>query len=146
MVTKPKNLQAAQEAFIDLVRTETGLMRDVNAFLAGYGLSVPQYNVLRILRGAGGEGLPSGRITERMLSRLPDITRLVDRLEAEGFVTRVRSDEDRRVVLIRITDAGLKRLEELDRPMLDFHATQFAALTRAELGELTRLLRKARES
>jgi len=136
--------RAAHEAFLDLVRTESAKMREVNGFLAGHGLTVPQYNVLRILRGAGGDGLPCGGISARTLTRLPDITRLVDRLEHEGYVARNRGAEDRRVVLIRIRSKGLALLEELDGPILELHVGQFADLTDAELEELGRLLRKAR--
>ena len=135
---------AAHEVFLDLVRTESEKMREVNSFLSEYGLTGPQYNVLRILRGAGKEGLPCGKISERMLTQLPDITRLVDRLENEGYVIRVRSTGDRRVILIRISAKGRNLLEKLDAPILELHTTQFTSLTQSELKELGRLLLKVR--
>jgi DNA-binding MarR family transcriptional regulator len=133
-----------QEAFTNLVRTESEKMFELASLLKGHGLSDPQYNVLRILRGAGEEGLPCGEISNRMLTHLPDITRLVDRLENAGFVTRERPREDRRVILIRITARGLKLLGRLDEPVAGLHKGQFSGLTRKELQDLSRLLVKAR--
>lgn len=143
---KDASSNAAHKVFIDLVRTESEKMREVNSFLSEYDLTAPQYNVLRILRGAGKDGLPCGKISERMLTQLPDITRLVDRLANEGYVTREHSAGDRRVILIRISATGLALLEDVDHPILELHAAQFANLTRSELGELGRLLQKARGS
>ena len=133
-----------QQLFTNLVKTEAEKMFEVAALLREYGLTEPQYNVLRILRGAGKEGLPCGQISERMLTRLPDITRLVDRLERDGLVSRVRPREDRRVILIRIKPKGLKLLDNLDAPMLELHRAQFSGLTKAEAREFKRLLEKAR--
>lgn len=124
--------------------TESAKMFELNLLLRKYGLTEPQYNVMRILRGAGKDGLPCGRISERMLTRLPDITRLVDRLVARRYVTRAKSSEDRRVILIQIARRGLELLGQLDEPVLALHKTQFARLTKTELGQLTALLNKAR--
>lgn len=148
MATKKReehaSLKTAHEVFLNLVRAESEKMREVNSFLSEYGLTGPQYNVLRILRGAGKDGLPCGKILERMLTQLPDLTRLVDRLENEGYVTRTRSAGDRRVILIRISAKGLELLQDVDNPILELHAAQFASLTSSELRELGRLLQKAR--
>jgi DNA-binding MarR family transcriptional regulator len=135
----------AQQAFIELVRSESSRMAELNALLRPEGLSEAQYNVLRILRGAGQDGLPCGQISARMLTRLPDITRLVDRLERQGRVTRFRPASDRRVVLIRITAAGRRLLARLEVSVRDLHDDQFAALTRMELRQLVRLLVKVQE-
>lgn len=141
---KHASLKEAHEVFLNLVRAESEKMREVNSFLSGYGLTGPQYNVLRILRGAGKDGLPCGKISERMLTQLPDLTRLVDRLENEGYVTRTRSAGDRRVIQIRISASGLELLQDVDNPILELHAAQFASLTSSEISELGRLLQKAR--
>ena len=108
-----------------------------------YGITGSQYNVLRILRGEG-EALPCLEIASRMITQLPDITRLVDRLEAAGLVTRSRTTEDRRVVLIQITEAGLRLLSQLDEPVKAMHRRHLGHLSRDELAELNRLLVKAR--
>ncbi len=138
------NRSPEQLAFVHLLRTQNEKLAELSALIKAHGLSEPQYNVLRILRGAGEEGLASGRISERMLTRLPDITRLVDRLERAGLVTRERVEGDRRVVVVRITPEGLTLLHELDGPIGELHKRQFSALTRTELAELIRLLRKSR--
>src|SRR5437867_12720314 len=95
----------AEEAYLNLLRTTTMLAADFERLFKQAGLSEPQYNVLRILRGAGGGGtglgLPCLEIASRMITRVPDITRLVDRLEAAGLVERSRTSEDRRVVLVK---------------------------------------------
>ncbi|MFQ5747582.1 MAG: MarR family winged helix-turn-helix transcriptional regulator [Gemmatimonadota bacterium] len=131
---------------MDLVRTADRLMCDVVRLVQGAGLSEPQYNVLRILRGAGEEGLPCGRIAGQMLTRAPDVTRLVDRLEEGGLVRRVRPPgADRRIVLVRLTEAGRSLLDRLDEPVERLHRAQFDGLTRAELRELRRLLRRVRQ-
>src|SRR5690349_19708554 len=133
-----------QEAALNVVRTADHLGQEFTRLFHGHGISGPQYNVLRILRGVGGDGLPCVDIAGQMITRMPDITRLVDRLEAAGLVARRRTEEDRRVVLVRITPAGLELLARLDRPVLDLHRRQLGHLTRAELAELNRLLVKAR--
>src|SRR5207245_10164892 len=96
------------EVFLNLLRTADALLRDVEQILKAVELSHTQYNVLRILRGAGRQGLACQEIGERMLTRDPDITRLLDRLEARALVSRARGRADRRVVQTRITPAGLR--------------------------------------
>src|SRR5205823_12001244 len=95
-----------------------------------HGLTGPQYNVLRILRGHGGDGVPCHEIGGQTVARTPDVTRLVDRLEAAGLAERARTAADRRVVLVRITPAGRELLARLDQPVLDLHRQALAHLSR----------------
>ena len=134
----------SEEAYLNLLRTHALLYADFHRVFKECGLSEPQYNVLRILRGAGGDGLPSTEIADRMITRVPDVTRLVDRLEAAGLVERHRTSEDRRVVLVKITAKALKALADLDQPLVEVHRRQMAHMTRKELEELSRLLVKLR--
>lgn len=106
-----------QEAYLSLLRTADALQSSVEARLREFGLTGTQYNALRILRGAGSDGLPCSEIGERMITRDPDITRLLNRLEERGLVERTRDKRDRRVVYGKITAAGLKLLREMDRPI-----------------------------
>ena len=106
-----------QEAYLSLLRTADALQARVEARLKEFGLTGTQYNALRILRGAGPEGLPCREIGERMITRDPDITRLLNRLEDRGFVERTRARHDRRVIYGKITAAGLKLLREMDGPI-----------------------------
>ena len=133
-----------QEAMLNLLRTADRLQLEFARLFRGHGLSPAQYNVLRILRGEGGAGLPSLEIASRMIASVPDITRLVDRLEAARLVARDRSDRDRRVVRVRITDAGLDRLSRLDEPVLALHRRLLGHLDPIELRALSDLLVKAR--
>jgi DNA-binding MarR family transcriptional regulator len=118
-------------------------LAELNNLLKQHRLSEPQYNVLRILRGAGEKGLPCQRIAERMLTRLPDITRMLDRLEKAGWVERQRSTEDRRVINVMIRQRGKELLSQLDQPVLQLHSRQFQNLEPVELTELNRLLSKS---
>jgi len=106
-----------QEAYLSLLRTADALQAQVEGKLKEFGLTGTQYNALRILRGAGPDGLPCRGIGERMITRDPDITRLLNRLEDHGFVERTRARHDRRVIYGKITAAGLKLLRELDNPI-----------------------------
>jgi DNA-binding MarR family transcriptional regulator len=133
-----------QEAYLNLLRTVSVLSADAERLLKESGLSEATYNILRILRGSGEAGRACGEIGRDMITRVPDVTRLVDRLEEQGLVTRARIAEDRRVVKVQITRAGLDLLARLDEPLRQFHKKQFTALTRAELSEINRLLVKAR--
>jgi DNA-binding MarR family transcriptional regulator len=134
-----------EEAYLNLLRTATLLVADFERQFKAAGVSEPQYNVLRILRGAGGDGLPCSEIGERMITRVPDVTRLVDRLESAGLVVRNRTSEDRRVVRVKVTQKALDLLAGLDRPLAELHRRQLGHMTRAELDELSRLLVKARQ-
>src|SRR5436305_12506073 len=124
-----------EAAFLDLLRTCDLLSRGPGQVLKTEDLSATQYNVLRILRGAP-EGLPCGEIGSRMITRDPDITRLLDRLEKRGLVSRCRETRDRRLVLTSITDAGLKLLAQLDTPVLDAHHLQLGHLGQEKLKTL----------
>ena len=103
-----------EEAYLSLIRTADLLARDIGDQLKDYGISETQYNVLRILRGAGPAGHPCSEIGARLITRDPDVTRLLDRMEKRGLATRSRDAADRRVVTIRITPEGLALLDELD--------------------------------
>ena|SRR5688572_29444449 len=136
-----------QDAFLAIQRAADALMSDLGEVLKPAEVSPTQYNVLRILRGAeaGCEaGLACGEIAGRMITREPDMTRLLDRLERRGLIARSRSTEDRRVVRARITPAGLKLLAGLDGPVRDAHGRQFAHVPAAKLRQLTKLLSDVR--
>lgn len=134
-----------QEAYLNLTRTHEELAGQFSRMFKQIGLSNSQYNILRILRGQGGQGVPCQEIGEQMISQVPDVTRLVDRLEQSGLAERHRTTRDRRVVLVRITPAGLQLLERLERPVLEMHDQTLGHLTADELAELNRLLVKARQ-
>jgi DNA-binding MarR family transcriptional regulator len=134
-----------EELYLSLIRTADMLARHASRLLKEVNISHAQYNVMRILRGAGADGLPCGEISARLITRDPDVTRLLDRLTARGLVARGRSPGDRRVVSARITDAGLALLADLDKPILDSHREQFAFLTEAEISEMLAQLTKVRE-
>ncbi len=140
-----KPLPLEDEVFIRLLRTADALLRDVEQVLKPAGLSHAQYNVLRILRGAGPEGLACSEIGCRMITRDPDITRLVDRLEARGLVSRERERADRRVVRTRITAEGLRILRELDEPITALHRRQLRHVPGKRLRVLLRLLARLLE-
>lgn len=135
-----------QAAFITTLRTAEYLQARNADFLKRYELSPTQYNVLRILRGAGKAGLPCSDVGDRMINRDPDITRLLDRLEKRGLVKRNRSEHDRRVILARITNAGLALLRKLDRPVEKFLEKLLAHLDRKQLLDLVDLLDRARNT
>jgi DNA-binding MarR family transcriptional regulator len=132
-----------EAAFLDLLRTCDLLSRAPAQVLKGEDLSATQYNVLRILRGAP-EGLPCGEIGSRMITRDPDITRLLDRLEKRGLISRCRETKDRRMVMARITPEGVKVLGRLDAPVQEAHRKQLGHLGRERLRALTELLRVSR--
>jgi DNA-binding MarR family transcriptional regulator len=129
---------------LNVLRTADLIQRGASALFKRFELSGAQYNVLRILRGAGDAGMPCGRITERMITREPDMTRLLDRLEARGLIGRGRSPDDRRVVLGRLTGKGKALLKSLDAPVLQLHARQLSHLGKRRLRELAGLLASAR--
>ncbi len=134
-----------QEVFLNLVRTSAVLEHKVADALKPYGLTLTQYNVLRILRGAGPEGLCRHEVLARMLTPVPDASRLLDRLEGCGLVTRTRSTEDRRLVASRLTDRGRELLAEMDEPVAELHRRHLGHMNRKDLKELAALLRSARE-
>ena len=132
------------EAYLNVLRTSTQFLAEFGELLRPHEITQPQYNVLRILRGAGDAGLPSGEIGDRMVSRDPDMTRLLDRMEARGLVSRQRGPADRRVVTARITDAGRHLVDALDAPVQAMHARQLGHLSEDELRALISLLERAR--
>ena len=132
-----------EAAFLDLLRTCDLLSRGPAQVLKTEDLSATQYNVLRILRGAP-EGLPCGEIGSRMITRDPDITRLLDRLEKRELISRSRETTDRRMVMARITPEGLKLLARLDTPVEESHRQQLGHLGRERLRALTELLQACR--
>jgi DNA-binding MarR family transcriptional regulator len=133
-----------QTVFLQLQKTADDLMAEFANLIKPHDLSPQQYNVLRILRAAGETGLASGKITERMLTREPDMTRLLDRLEKRSLIRRDRNAPDRRVVQAAITAAGRKLLETLDESILDLHHRQLRHLDRDKLKALSDLLESAR--
>jgi len=122
-----KRGSASQETmvFVALLRAAERLSQDAEQLVKEYGLTGTQYNVLRILRGAEPAGLPCKGISDRMISHDPDMTRLLDRMEKRGLITRERQFDDRRVVKTRITSEGLDILRKLDAPVQDLHRRQF---------------------
>ncbi len=132
-------------AFLDLLRTTDILSRQLVHVLKPADLSGTQYNMLRILRGAP-EGLACGEIGARMITRDPDITRLLDRLEKRELISRCRETKDRRMVLTRITPKGLRLLGELDEPVRKAHQEQLGHLGQSRLRKLGELLSAARGS
>ena len=141
---KPRRVASQEEtAFLELLRTSDQMTRGLVPALKAEGLSMTQYNVLRILRGAP-EGLPCGEIGVRMITRDPDITRLLDRLEKRTLISRCREADDRRTVLSRISAQGLKVLARLDEPLQEAHREQLGHLGKKRLKTLCDLLRSAR--
>jgi DNA-binding MarR family transcriptional regulator len=133
-----------QEAALNVVRTSDQLQIRFARLLREYGLTPSQYNVLRILRGEG-KPLPILEIASRTITVVPGITGLIDRLEGAGFVYRVRSEKDRRVVYVALADHGSKTLADLDEPLGCLHRGLLGHLSQAELKELIRPLEKVRE-
>jgi DNA-binding MarR family transcriptional regulator len=133
-----------QEAFLSLGRTWAVLEHAFAEALKPYGITGTQYNVLRILRGAGETGLCRAEVMERMIAKVPDATRLLDRMEAVGLIERERDTADRRFVTTRITEDRLRLLGELDEPVQALHRQHFGALDEAELATLIELLGRVR--
>ncbi len=136
--------QTSEEAAVSLLRTADLVRRAIAVVVEPYGITPQQYNVLRILRGAGEKGLPTLEIAERMIEQTPGITRLIDRLEAKTLVSRERCATDRRQVFCRITQAGLDLLARLDKPIIEAGAWAFSALPQNEMAQLIGLLDLAR--
>src|SRR5882724_10996681 len=122
----PGAIPLEDRLFVALLKASDSLASQGDQLMKANGLTSAQYNVLRILRGAGPDGLPCNSIAERMISRDPDMTRLLDRMEKRELITRERQKEDRRVVKARITDEGLKLLKKMDAPIRELHKSQFA--------------------
>jgi len=133
-----------EEVNIQLARTADYLDYAFVLLFRDEDLTPTQYNVLRILRGAGETGLPCREVGSRMITRVPDITRLLDRLERDKLVRRVRSKDDRRVVHAFITEKGLESLARLDEPVVELAKKLLSHMTQKELQTLDKLLEKAR--
>jgi DNA-binding MarR family transcriptional regulator len=136
---------AEQEAYLSLVRTQSIFITRFERLFKQHGLSQATYNALRVLRGAGAAGRMCHEIGEHLVAQVPDVTRLIDRLEEAGLVKRERSDQDRRVIKVIITKGGLDLLARLDRTVVQEHADQLGHMSKAELDQLCQLLAKARE-
>jgi len=134
-----------EEALLNLIRTSATLTDALDAVLKTHGISSTQYNVLRILRGAEPSGLCRNELRDRMLTRMPDMTRLLDRMEEAGLVARSREGEDRRMVLTRITKQGRQLVDELDAPVAKLHRSRLGHLTEQQLRSLSELLTLARQ-
>ena len=141
-----------QEAYLNLMRTQAIASGPFDRLFKAHGISQPLYNILRILRGhqaRDGEakrehrGLPVLRIGDEMVTREPDMTRLVNRLEKAGLAERCRCDDDRRIVYVRITEGGVELLDRLEPETEALHAAQFRGLSDDELRTLNDLLFRA---
>jgi DNA-binding MarR family transcriptional regulator len=133
-----------QEALLAIERTAAVLMHRFGDALKPHGITPTQYNVLRILRGAGPAGLCRNEIRDRLVAQVPDVTRLLDRMEHAGLVERERGEADRRLVTTRITRQGVQLLKRLDAPVLDVHRRHLGHLSAAQLRSLIDLLAVAR--
>jgi DNA-binding MarR family transcriptional regulator len=136
--------QAQSDAYLGILRAAEELQRGFVELFKQADLSFAQYNVLRVLRGAGPAGLACGEVAGRLIRHDPDMTRLLDRLERRGLTERTREPHDRRVVRTRITPKGLALIASLDAPVDALHERQFGHLSLAELGELAARLERAR--
>lgn len=131
---------AQLSAFLAVVTTAEELQRGLAELFKAHDLSSTQYNVLRILRGAGPDGATCGDVAGRLIQHDPDVTRLLDRLDRRGLIDRTRDTKDRRIVRTRITKAGLALLADLDAPVDELHDKQLGHMSEARLGELSALL------
>lgn len=135
-----------QEALLSVVRTSAELMDRFELFLRPYGITSTQYNVLRILRGAEPEGLCRNELRDRMLTRMPDVTRLLDRMEEAGLVERTRDTEDRRMVTSRITKKALEILTALDPLVAENEKHFFSGISREQIQTLVDVLEAIRHA
>ncbi len=134
-----------EEAYLNVQRTANALSQPLTEMLRAHDLTPAQYNVLRILRGAGEAGLNASDIAGRMISRDPDVTRLVDRLEKRGLVERWRCSHDRRVVWTRISAGGRELIDPLDAPLDALHKSMLEHMPQDRLQMLIELLEEARD-
>lgn len=150
MASQPKPQETfrsrEQQATVGLLRAADAVKRSLAQVIEPHGITPQQYNVLRILRGAGPDGLPTLTIGERMIEQTPGVTRLVDRLERKGLVARTPCPKDRRRVFCRMTDKGLELLKELDEPVNRWDAQAVSVLAPADLDSLISLLDRLRSA
>ncbi len=132
------------EAYLNIFRTESALSLEVTALFKSHGITQTLYNLLRIIRGGPEEGVPCSNISERLVARVPDVTRLVDRAVCQELVVRNRPASDRRVVLLTLTPKGLALLDTMAEPLDTLHRQQMAALSEDELHNLIAILTKLR--
>jgi DNA-binding MarR family transcriptional regulator len=135
-----------EEAILNLARTYSVTMGEHEHLIEPFGISSAQYNILRILRGAGAEGLGRNEIRDRLLTRLPDVTRLLDRMERSGLVRRQRGGKDRRCVPTFLTEEGRALVAKLDKPIAELQRRQVRALSPEQLRTLIQLLTLLRSS
>jgi DNA-binding MarR family transcriptional regulator len=135
-----------EEAILSIARTAAIIEHAGAESLKPFNLTITQYNVLRILRGAGDTGLCRNEVGERLVTKVPDVTRLLDRMEAGGLIVRQRGGEDRRYVTTRITEKGLKLLEKIDRELPAMHGRQLGHVSQKRLKELISLLEEVRSA
>jgi DNA-binding MarR family transcriptional regulator len=134
----------AHEAVVELFRTTDRVRRALSAVVEEYGLTLQQFNVLRILRGAGAEGLPTLEVAERMVERTPGVTRMLDRLERDELIRRNRCPRDRRRVIASITGKGLKQLDQVDGPVANREEELFGSAPASEVAALLEGFRRLR--
>jgi DNA-binding MarR family transcriptional regulator len=133
-----------EEALLSIARTAAILEHAGAEALKPFKLTITQYNVLRILRGAGDAGLCRNEVGQRLVTKVPDVTRLLDRMDAAGLIVRQRGGEDRRFVATRITEKGLKLLEKIDRELPAMHGRLLGHVAQKRLRELVALLEEVR--
>jgi DNA-binding MarR family transcriptional regulator len=135
-----------EEAILSIARTAALIEHAGAEALKPFDLTITQYNVLRILRGAGSDGLCRNEVGERLVTKVPDVTRLLDRMEAATLIVRERGGQDRRFVATRLTDKGLKLLEKIDRELPAIHGRQLGHVSQKRLRELISILEEVRNA
>jgi DNA-binding MarR family transcriptional regulator len=133
-----------QETYLALWRTYDRLRSLEDSLFAEFELTAQEYNLLRLLRAASPDAVPTLSMVDRLVSRAPNVTRMLDHLEERGFIVRCRSTEDRRAVLVSITDSGLALLERIAEPLKECHERQLGHLSPSDMKHLRQLLLKAR--
>lgn len=133
-----------EEAALNILRTNALLSADLEQVFKPYGITATQYNVLRILRGADDKGLCRNEVRDRLLNKMPDATRLLDRMEKAGLISRCREQEDRRLVATTLTKKGRELVDELDPVVARQHKTRLGHLSDKQLATLNSLLTLAR--
>ena len=133
-----------EEAFVSISRTAAVLGHALGETFKPYGITATQYNVLRILRGAGKDGLCRHEVRDRLIAQVPDVTRLLDRMEVAGLIARERDDGDRRLVTTRITSNGIRLLDRLRDPVAAVQRRHLGHMTKEQLAALNDLLALAR--
>ena len=133
-----------QEAFLNLWRTYERLKAFEDALFTQFDLTPQQYNVLRLLKAEQPAALPTLTLAGKLVSQAPDITRMLDKLEQRGLISRERPAENRRMVLVKITEGGLKLIKQIDKPLRECHQQQLGHLSEKQLKQLVALLQAAR--